>query len=206
MSTIAEAKLDAVTDDQLARRNALVLALAQALAGANNIVIVGTVGILGGTFAGDKTLATVPVSTFVLGMWAGTLPVGALAKRFGRRTAYLIGAACGALAGLILALAVFRASFELLCVGAVFGGFYASAHQSYRFAAADTASDAFKPKAISWVLAGGVLAGAFGPQLVMFTQDLWPPYLFAASYLTQTAVAVVAAGVLTLVRIPKPIR
>jgi len=83
-------------------------------------------------------------------------------------------------------------------------GFYASAHQSYRFAAADTASEAFRPKAISWVLFGGVVAGVVGAQLVIATQNLWPPYLFAATYLGQSALALISAGVLMFVNIPKP--
>jgi MFS family permease len=202
MSAVASTGLDVTAGDRLARRNALILALAQGLAGANNTVIVGTAGIIGSVLA-DKSLATVPVSTYVLGMWAGTLPTGAIARRFGRLAAFEVGAACGMLAGLICATAVIVASFPLLCVGTVFGGFYAAAHQSYRFAAADTASDAFKPKAISWVLAGGVVAGVFGPQLIIVTKDILPHYLFAASYLAQAMVAVIAAGVLLLVRIPK---
>ena len=72
-------------------------------------------------------------------------------------------------------------------------GLYAAAHQGYRFAAADTASDAFKPKAISWVLIGGIFAGVVGPQLVILTKDMWPPYLFAASYIGQALIAVLAA-------------
>jgi predicted MFS family arabinose efflux permease len=86
----------------------------------------------------------------------------------------------------------------------VFSGFYASAHQSYRFAAADTASAAFRPKAIAWVMTGGILAAFFGPQLVIGTKDLWQPYLFAGTYLAQAVVAVISAAVLTLVNIPKP--
>jgi hypothetical protein len=70
---------------------------------------------------------------------------------------------------------VLQSSFLLFNIGAVFSGFYASAHQSYRFAAADTASEEFRPKAIAWVLFGGVLAGIVGPQLVIATQDMWPP-------------------------------
>src|SRR6516162_5162320 len=173
MTAIAEIT-EGAAGDRLARRNALVLALAQGLAGGNNIVIVSTAGIIAGVFAGDKGLATVPASTLIAGMWMGTLPVGYLAKRYGRRTAYVVGAGFGALAGLTLALAAYLGSFGLLCLGAGFGGFYAAAHQSYRFAAADTASDAFKPRAISWVLAGGVFAGLFGSQLVIATKDIWP--------------------------------
>jgi MFS family permease len=205
MTAIAETRLDAAEGDRLARRNALILAIAQALAGANNTVIVATAGLVGGALAGDKTLATVPISTFVLGMWAATLPVGAIAKRYGRLAAFEAGAFCGVLAGLFCALAVLQASFALLCLGAMFGGFYAAGHQSYRFAAADTASPEFKPRAISWVLAGGIFAGVLGPQLVILTKDMWSPYLFAASYLSQAMVALVAAAMLTLVHFPKSV-
>ena len=204
VSIAVQTTADAISGDRLARRNALVLAVAQGLAGGNNIVIVSTAGIIAGTFAGDRALATVPASTLIVGMWIGTLPVGYLAKNFGRRTAYLVGAFFGGLAGLVLAAAAWFGSFALLCVGAGFGGLYAAAHQSYRFAAADTASDAFKPKAISWVLAGGVFAGLFGSQLVIATKDIWPQYLFAASYLAQAATAILAVCVLMFLRMPAP--
>jgi MFS family permease len=200
MSAIAEPAI--AGGDHLAKRNALVLALAQALAGGNSVVIVGTAGIVGGMLA-DKAFATVPVSTYVLGMWIGTLPVGVISKKFGRLAAFELGALCGAIAGLLCCLAVLWSSFGLLCAGTLFGGFYASAHQSYRFAAADTASDAFKAKAISWVMAGGLLSAFVGPQLVIVTKDLWPPHLFAASYLAQSGVAILSGLVLLLVRIPR---
>src|SRR5215831_19346971 len=199
MSAIAGPIVD--TTDRLAKRNALVLAAAQALAGGNSVVIVGTAGIVGGTLA-DKSLATVPVSTYVLGMWMATLPVGMIAKRFGRLASFELGALCGAIAGVLCCLAVLKASFALLCLGTLFGGFYAAVHQSYRFASTDTASDAFKPRAISWVMAGGVFSAFVGPQLVIFTKDLWPPYLFAASYLAQAGVAVLSGLVLLATRIP----
>jgi MFS family permease len=154
--------------------------------------------------APDRGLATVPISVMVLGMWMGTLPVGVLARQFGRRAAFQTGTLCGVLAGLVSCLAVIEGSFLLLNLGGLLCGLYASGHQAYRFAAADTASEAYKPRAISWVLFGGVIAGVIGSQLVIVTKDLLPPYLFAASYLAQAAVAAVAAGVLMLVRIPKP--
>ena len=204
MSAVAEPVADALAGDRLARRNALVLAIAQALAGGNNTVLVATAAIVGTMLAPDKGLATLPISIFVLGMWMGTLPMGMLARRLGRRNALQIGTGCGVLTGLICCVAVLQGSFFLFNVGAVFSGFYASAHQSYRFAAADTASDEFRPKAISWVLFGGILAGVVGAQLVIATQDLWPPYLFAATYIGQSALALVAGGVLMFVNIPKP--
>jgi predicted MFS family arabinose efflux permease len=205
VSAIAETPFSAPIDDRLAQRNALVLAAAQALSGANNTVIASTGGILGVILAPDKGLATLPITVMVVGMWLGTLPVGVLAKRVGRRFALQVSCAFGVLSGLISSAAAFQGSFWLFLVGCFCAGLYAAGHQSYRFAACDTASASFLPKAVSWVLAGGVLAGVMGPQLVIFTKDLWPPYLFAATYLGQAVVALLAAGVLTLVRIPRPV-
>jgi predicted MFS family arabinose efflux permease len=204
MSALAQPVVDAAAGDRLARRNALVLAVTQALAGGNATVLVATAGIVGTMLAPDKSLATLPISIYVLGMWMGTLPIGALARRLGRRNALQIGTICGVLTGLICCLAVLQGSFLLFNVGAVFSGLYASAHQSYRFAAADTASEAFRPKAISWVLVGGVVAAVVGAQLVIATQDLWPPYLFAATYIGQSALALISAGVLMFLNVPKP--
>src|SRR5215218_7842258 len=198
MSAIAETPFDALAGDRLAKRNALVLATGQALAGANNTVIVATGSILGSMMAPDKSLATLPISIMVCGIWAGTLPLGFLAKRYGRRTAYVSGSVCGGIAGLIGYWAILQGSFWLYLVGTFFGGLYAASHMSYRFGAADTASPEFKPKAVSWVMAGGLFAGILGPQLVIFTKDLVPPYLFAASYLGQAAFAVVAGLIILM--------
>ena len=193
-------------DDRLAKRNALVLAIAQALAGGNNTVVLATGGILGSMLAPDKSLSTLPISVYVLGLWLGSLPFGWVARRYGRRTAFQIGTVCGVLTGLICYAAVMRGSFLILNIGTLFSGFYASAHLAYRFAAADTASDAFKPKAISWVLIGGVFAGVIGTQTVVFTEKLWEPYLFSATFLAQAGLAAISAFVLMLVQIPPPPR
>jgi MFS family permease len=204
MSALAEPMVDAAAGDRLARRNALVLAVTQALAGGNNAVLVATGGIVGTMLAPDKSLATLPLSVLVLGTWMGTLPLGMLARRLGRRSALQIGTACGVITGLICCVAVLQGSFLLFNIGALFSGFYATAHQSYRFAAADTASEAFRPRAVSLVLLGGVAGSVVGPQLVIATKDFWPPYLFAASYIGQSVLALIAGGVLMLVNIPKP--
>ncbi len=205
MSAVAEPISHATHDDSLARRNAMVLAVAQALGGANNTIIFSTASIVGSVIAPDKGLATVPVTCMVLGMWFGTLPVGWLARRFGRRPALQIGTLFGMASGLISCTAVITGNFWLLLFGTFCGGLYAAAFQSYRFAAADTASEAYRAKAVSWVLAGGVFAGVLGPQIVIFTTDLLSPYAFAATYLGQSACALVAIGVLQLVKIPKPV-
>src|SRR5579875_1919519 len=167
MSAVAESSPPAaVVDDALARRNALVLAAAQALAGGNNTVIVATASIVGSVLAPDKGLSTLPISAMVVGMWLGSLPLGGLARRYGRRAALQIGSGFGVLSGLVSCGAVIAGSFALLIAGTFCGGLYAAAHQSYRFAAADTASEAFRAKAVSWVLAGGVFAAVLGLQLV----------------------------------------
>jgi predicted MFS family arabinose efflux permease len=202
MSVLADQAVEHGVDDALAKRNALVLAVGQALAGGNNTVIVATGAIIGAVLAPDKSLATLPITGMVMGMWFGTLPLGMLAQRYGRRNALQIGSLFGVLSGLVSCCAVMIPSFPLLLLGTFFGGLYAAAHQSYRFAAADTASEAFRPKAVSLVLAGGVFASVIGPQLVIHTKDLLPPYLFAASYLGQSACALLAAGVLMFVKVP----
>ncbi|HEY1311384.1 MAG TPA: MFS transporter, partial [Pseudolabrys sp.] len=93
MSAVAEPIHHAHVDDHMARRNALVLAVAQALAGGNNTVIVSTASIIGAVLAPDKGLATLPVTAMVLGLWLGTLPIGYLARYFGRRFALQTGSA-----------------------------------------------------------------------------------------------------------------
>ena len=203
MAVLAE-PTDYVIDDRLAGRNALVLAAAQALAGGNNTVIVATGGIAGSLLAPSPVLATLPISFMVVGIWIGTLPIGMLAKAYGRRFALQVGSGFGVLSGLISCMAMLSGSFALLLLGALCGGLYAAAHQSYRFAAADTASEHFRAKAVSWVLAGGIFAAIIGPQLVILTKDAWSAYLFAATYLAQSACAVFAAAVLMLLRIPRP--
>jgi MFS family permease len=203
MAVLADQSLD-VVDDRLAARNALILAAAQALAGGNNTVIVATGGIAGAILAPDPVLATLPISVMVVGMWIGTLPVGMLAKAFGRRFTLQIGSAFGVLSGVISCTAMLSGSFFLLLAGTLCGGLYAAAHQSYRFAAADTASPQFRPKAVAWVLAGGIFAAVIGSQLVIFTKDAWPPYLFAGTFLAQSACAVLAAIVLAQLKIPRP--
>jgi MFS family permease len=204
MSAAADAADHHLIDDVLARRNALVLACTQALAGANNTVLIATGSIVGAMLAPDKIYATVPISIYVIGLWLGTLPTGMLARHYGRRTAFQAGTLCGVLTGLICCVAVLKGSFLIFTIGAFFSGLYAAAHQAYRFAAADTASDAFRPKAISWVLIGGVFAAVIGAQTVILTKDLWPPYLFAATYLAQAAVAILAGLMLIFLKIPRP--
>jgi MFS family permease len=195
---------DEIADDARARSNVVRLAAAQALTGANSAVIFATGSIIGASLAPDISFATVPLSMYVLGLAAGTLPTGAISRVYGRRVAFITGTGCGVLTGLLGSYAILRGSFVLFCCATFLGGLYGAVSQSYRFAAADGASATYRPKAVSWVMAGGVFAGVLGPQLVQWTMDVWPPYLFAFSFLVQAAVALVAMAILAGVDAPKP--
>ena len=195
---------DEISGDARARSNVVRLAAAQALTGANSAVIFATGSIVGASLAPDVSLATVPISMYVAGLAAGTLPTGAISRAYGRRVAFIVGTGCGMLTGLLGAFAILHASFPLFCGATFLGGLYGSVSQSYRFAAADGASAAFRPKAVSWVMAGGVFAGVLGPQLVQWTMDVWQPYLFAFSFVVQAMVALIAMAVLAGVDAPKP--
>ena len=118
--------------------------------------------------------------------------------------AFIAGTACGTFTGLLGALAILRGSFALFCCATFLGGLYGAVSQSYRFAAADGVSAAFRPRAVSWVMAGGVFAGVLGPQLVQWTMDVWSPYLFAFSFIVQAVVALIAMAILAGVDAPKP--
>ncbi len=192
-------------DDSQARRNVKRLAAAQALTGANAAVVFATGSIVGAQLAPSISLATLPLSIYMLGLAAGTLPTGMISQAYGRRAAFIAGTGCGALCGVLAALAILQGSFALFCFATFLGGVYGAVSQSYRFAATDSASAAYRPKAISWVMAGGVFAGVLGPQLVQWTMDLWPPYLFAVSFLVQAVVALIAMAVLAGVNAPKPV-
>jgi MFS family permease len=198
------AAADEISGDARPRSNVMRLAAAQALTGANSAVIFATGSIIGATLAPSISLATVPLSMYVVGLAAGTLPTGAISRAYGRRVAFIIGTGCGVLTGLLGAFAILHGSFALFCCATFLGGLYGAVSQSYRFAAADGASTEFRPKAVSWVMAGGVFAGVLGPQLVEWTMDIWPPYLFAFSFVMQALVALIAMAVLAGVEAPKP--
>jgi MFS family permease len=186
------------------RGNIARLTIAQALAGANSVVVYATGAIVGDMLAPDKALATLPISIFVVGMAACIMPVGAIARRHGRRAAFLAGTACGVLVGLLAAAAIVSSSFWLFCLATFFGGAYAAVVLSFRFAAADGVSPALRPRALSFVMGGGVVAGVVGPQLVTHTMYLWQPHMFAATFLVQAVVAALSAYVLLGVRLPAP--
>lgn len=204
MDVTVAARTFAALSSRDQRNNIWRLTLAQALAGGNSAVVYATGAIVGNTLAPDKSLATLPISAFVVGMAACIPPMGVIARRYGRRAAFLAGAGCGVLVGLLAAVAVLLGSFWLFCVATLFGGAYAAVVLSFRFAAADGADPALRARALSFVMGGGVVAGVLGPQMVTYTMHLWPPHTFAATFLAQAAVAALSALVLAGVRLPAP--
>lgn len=189
-------------DDALAQRNAFVLASAQALGGASPAIVISLGGIVGSQLVTDQTFATVPVSLMQLGLACGIIPAAMLMRRIGRRGGYLIGALVGILGAGIAAGGAGGRLFWLFCLGTFLCGLYGAFVQSYRFAAADTASEDFRPRAISWVMLGGLAAAVIGPQSVYWTRDLTPAAPFAASFLAQGGLAFLAIGVILLLRAP----
>lgn len=188
--------------DTLARRNALVLAGAQALGGASPAIVVSLGGIVGSQLVANQAFATVPVSLMQLGLATGVIPAAFLMRKLGRRNGYVVGALIGATGASVAAAGAAERLFWLFCLGTFLCGLYSSYVQSYRFAAADTASEAFRPRAISWVMIGGLLAGVIGPQSVYWTRDLTPAAPFAASFLAQGVLALLAIGVVMALRAP----
>lgn len=163
------------------RKNIALLAAAQALLLTNGITLVAINGLLGMQLATDKRLATLPITTYVIGGALATLPAAFFMKRFGRRAGFMLGAGLGILGALISAFAVGIGSFWLLCCGTVFAGIYNAFGQQYRFAAADAAPLDWKGKAISLTLAGGILGGVIGPEVGKLTRTLLEP-TYLASY------------------------
>src|SRR2546423_13005933 len=148
-----------IANDARARANVVRLAAAQARTGASSAVIFATGAIVGATLAPSISLATVPLSMYVLGLAAGTLPTGAISRAYGRRTAFIIGTFCGVLTGALGAFAILNASFWLFCCATFLGGLYGSVLPSYCFSAAGGARGAVPAQAVSWAVAGGGVGG-----------------------------------------------
>lgn len=192
-------------DDRIARRNVALLAFAQALGGASASIVIATGPLIGSALLGsDKSLATLPVSFMVLGTALGMLPAGMIMRRFGRRRSFLGSSIGGTITSLLAAWAVLGASFWLFTLACAVMGFVTAFVQQFRFAAADTASPAFRPRAISWVMAGGILAGVIGPQTVILTRDLFAPILFAGTYVALAGLSFLAFLVLWFLKSPPP--
>lgn len=184
------------------RRNVALLAFGQGLFVCSQTTMIFLGAIVGYSLADDKSLATVPVSAVILGVASGTIPASLWMRRVGRRLGFMTGGAFGVVGSAICAAAVYQSSFPLFCLGSFLVGWYNAFCMYYRFAAADSSEPAFRPKAISLVLAGGIVAAFVGPELAVKTRDLLPPVAFLGSYLALAALGLVAVALASFLRIP----
>ena len=187
-----------------AKKNVAVLAACQALLFTNNSTAIALNGLAGYALAANKALATLPVTAWVIGGALSTLPASLLMKRIGRRSGFTVGALTGMVGAAICSFALYLESFWLFCFGTMVFGVYNAAAQYYRFAAADVASADFKAKAISLVLAGGLVGGIVGPETSKFTVDLLQTHYLGA-YLSLIGFLVLVVLALQWLDIPVPV-
>ncbi|WP_323007030.1 MFS transporter [Pseudorhodobacter sp.] len=185
------------------RRNVWVLVAAQAFLGAQMPMIFTIAGLAGQTLASNACWATLSISIMVVGSMLSATPLSSVMQKYGRRAGFLIGTAAGAIGAAIGAYGLYSASFPIFLLGALFSGTYMSAQGFYRFAAADTASEEFRPKAISWVMAGGLLSAIIGPQLVKVTAQAFV-VPFMGTYLAVIVLNIVGSFLFLGLNIPKP--
>ena len=186
--------------DPAIRRNVFILATCQMLFGSSRLLLIATTSVIAWGM-GHKALATMPAALVIVGTAIATMPASMLMRVTGRRLGFMIGAGIGALSGVMVLLAIVRSDFWLLCAATLTYGVYAAFGQYYRFAAADTAPQDFKSKAISLVLTGGVVAAFVGPYLAKSGQNLVTAE-FMGSYLFLIGLTVLTALVLIFLDIP----
>ena len=184
-------------------RNVFILACAQALLLTCGVTLISINALAGFMLAEHKVFATLPNAAYVVGSALSTYPASHWMKRVGRRGGFLTGATFCLVGGAICATAMALGSLALLCVGALTLGVYNAFGQYHRFAAADAAEPSFKAKAISYVLAGGLVGGIVGPEISKHTRELAAvPYL--ASYASLCVYAIVSMAVVSRLRMPPP--
>jgi len=185
------------------RRNVFLLACCQALLLTNNVTLIALNGLAGFALAGNKALATLPVTGYVVGAAISTFPASLWMKRVGRRNGFLIGTLFGLAGGAIATLGIWLGSFWTLVLGTLVLGTYNSFGQYYRFAAADVVPLKWKAKAISLVMAGGLVGGVIGPEMSKVTRELAQP-TYLASYASLLVFCLVTMAILSGLRIPDP--
>lgn len=184
------------------RRTAVLLAAAQAIVGSAAPIAISLGALAGQYLLGpDKSLATAPITGFNLGVALGALPAAAIIRSLGHRGGFMTGTVVTAFGGLIATLALFHGSFWLFAFGLCVIGAGGAFVQQFRFAAADNAPPEFKARAISFVLAGGIITAILGPQIVIYTRELLAPVMFAGSFASILPLAAVGALVLSFLRV-----
>jgi len=185
------------------RKNIALLAACQALLFTNNSTVIALNGLVGYQLAPVKSLATLPVTGWVVGAAVTTFFASLLMRRIGRRAGFTLGASVGIVGASICSAAIWLSSFWLFCFGTLVFGVYNAFGQYYRFAAADVAAPHWRSRAISYVLAGGLVGGLVGPNVSKFTKDLLP-VTYLGAYLTLIVFLVAAIAVLRFLAIPRP--
>ena len=188
------------------KRDVFILAVCQALYMTGTSLMISTGPLVGYMLADHESLATLPLATHHLGVMLATMPASLLMGRIGRRAGFMLGACIGACGAALAGWAIVYGSFWLLCLGVMIVGFFNGFAVFYRFAAADAATPEFRPKAISWVLTGGLFAAFFGPELAKQTKDLLAPIVYAGAYFSLIGVYLLSLVMLSFVRIPRPTR
>jgi MFS family permease len=195
--------MTSTVDPATARRNVLLLALSQGLFMIGTSTMIAEAALVGNMLAEDKALATLPTALQQVGVVVTQIPAAFLMRRVGRRWGYTVGAGFGILGTAVATLGVLWGSFFIFCLGSALNGVYNGFGQSYRFAAVDGSSGAWRNKAISFTLAGGVIAAVLGPELAKLTKDMLAPVTFAGSFAALIGVAMLALIVLQFIRIPE---
>ena len=195
-------RLAIIADPQ--RRNVGLLALAQALFMSVQAMGIAATPLAAYTLLGadEKWMATVPVFLVHLGIMGTTVPASLLMAVIGRRAGFSIGAVSGMLFGVVGCIAMYQHSFPLLCVAAVLQGMQAAFFWYFRLAAADATEPSYRAKAISLVMAGGVLAGFLGPQTAKWSVD-WLPVAFAGVYLASSVFSIAVMALVQFIQIPR---
>jgi MFS family permease len=189
-------------DNQLAKRNVAVLICAQAVLGSQMPMIFTVGGLAGQSLASNACFATLPISMIVLGSMITASPLSNLMQKFGRRFGFFIGALGGLTGGIMGAFGLAIGSFSIFLTGSFLTGIYMSAQGFYRFAAVDTATKNFKPKAISYVMAGGLASAIIGPQIVKISAEAMViPFL--GTYLAVIFLNFVGSFLFLFLKIPK---
>jgi predicted MFS family arabinose efflux permease len=185
------------------RSNVFALASCQALLVMNNAMMVSVGTLAADALTQNKMLVTVPATAYIIGGGLTTMPISLFMKRHGRRAGFTIGCIFGMLGALLAAAAMLSHTFWLLALAALVSGVYTGSGGFYRFAAADVASAGDRSKAISLVLAGGIVGGIFGPESTKFTRELLDT-IFAGSFLSLTGLAMIALLIVRRLKLPNP--
>ncbi len=183
-------------------KNLWFLTLAQGLYLTNNVTLIAINGLVGFALAPEPWLATLPVMAYVVGSAMATTLVARVQKQLGRKRSFQIALLVALFSSLLCAFATIEKQFWLLNLGTIIAGFYNANAQLYRFAAAELADKTAKEKAISWVLAGGILGAVLGPNMASWTRD-WLTAPFAGAYITLAVVALIGLWVITQIRFPE---